>query len=325
MAVRPDVVFGRGTSRDLCLDIFTPDQPNKNLHIGVIQLHPGGFRVGNRKMIQARSETLSQLGFTCFAAEYRLVPEATWPAQIHDVKAAIRWVRIHAAEWNIDPDRILLQGFSAGAHLALFAAGTEDNPEFEGDGGEPGVSTKVAAVVALYPPTDMFRDPDEAAFGNQYPVADMDAWNHHLRGYAGVPSWVLLGLGASDEAIRRSSPSSFISSAFPPTLLMHGTADILVPFASTVRFHQALITAGVTSDLHLFGGQPHGFDAAQSYLRLTQEESALFYRRTVIEPDLIPREFTEAMAAMMAGLPANMRPPGMPPFGVPPGTLPSSQ
>ena len=324
MSNRLDVVFGRGGGRDLCLDIFTPDQPDKNLHIGVIQLHPGGFRVGSRKMIQARSEALSEMGFTCFAAEYRLVPEAPWPAQIHDVKAAIRWVRTHAAEWNIDPDRILLQGFSAGAHLALFAAGTQDNPEFEGDGGQLGVSTKVSAVVALYPPTDMFRDPDEAAFGNQYPVADMNAWNQHLRGYAGVPSWVLLGLGASEDAIRRASPSSFISSSFPPALLMHGTADILVPYASTVRFHQALLAAGVTSDLHLFGGQPHGFDAAQSFLRLTQQESALFYRRTVIEPELIPREFNEAMAAMIAQLPANMRPPGLPPFGIAPGTPGSS-
>jgi acetyl esterase/lipase len=301
------------------MDIFLPE-PENNLHIGVIQLHPGGFRVGDRKMIRARSEQLRTLGFTCFAAEYRLVPESPWPTQIHDVKAAIRWVRAHAEEWAIDPDRIVLQGFSAGAHLALFAAGTQDNPEFEGEGGHRGVSTKVAAVVALYPPTDMFHDADEAAFGNRYPVAEMEAWNQHLRGREGVPSWVLLGLQASEEEIKRASPSSYISSAFPPTLLMHGTADILVPFASTVRFHHTLLEAKVASDLHLFGGQPHGFDAAQSFLRLTQEESALFYRRTVIEPDLIAREFSEAMAAMMTQLPANMRPPGTAPIGTPEGT-----
>jgi acetyl esterase/lipase len=276
-------------------------------------------------MIQARSEALSKLGFTCFAADYRLVPEAPWPAQIHDVKAAIRWIRAHADEWGIDPDRLLLQGFSAGAHLALFAAGTQDNPDFEGDGGQPGVSTKVAAVVALYPPTVMFRDPEEAAFGNQYPVADMEAWNQHLQGHEGVPSWVLLGLEATDDTIQRASPISFVSSAFPPTLLMHGVADTLVPFHSTVRFHESLLAAGVTSDLHLFGGQPHGFDAAQSFLRLTQEESALFYRRTILEPDLIAREFNEAMAALLAQLPPHMRPPGIPPVGVPPNTSSASQ
>ncbi len=319
MAFHPDRIFGNGNGRELRLDIYTPDDPANNLHIGVIQLHPGGFRVGSRKMIQARSEKLSSLGFTCLATEYRLVPEAPWPAQIHDVKAAIRWVRAHAGEWDVDPDRLVLQGFSAGAHLALFAAGTQEDPAFEGEGGEPGVSTKVAAVVALYPPTTMFHDPDEAAFGNQYPVTNMEAWNQHLHGHEGVPSWVLLGLEASEEAVHRASPSSYISSAFPPTLLMHGTADILVPYASTVRFHQALLEAQVTSDLHLFGGQPHGFDAAQSFLRLTQEESALFYRRAVIEPDLIAREFSEAMAALMAQLPANMRPPGMPPLGIPQG------
>ena len=294
MSLRPDSIFGTGGGRELRMDIFLPE-PENNLHVGVIQLHPGGFRVGDRKIIRARSEQLCTLGFTCFAAEYRLVPESPWPAQIHDVKAAIRWVRAHAEELAIDPDRVVLQGFSAGAHLALFAAGTQDIPEFEGEGGHRGVSTKVAAVVALYPPTAMFHDADEAAFENRYPVADMEAWKQHLRGHEGVPSWVLLGLQASEDAIRRASPSSYISSAFPPTLLMHGTADILVPFASTVRFHQTLLKAQVASDLHLFGGQPHGFDAAQSFLRLTQEESALFYRRTVIEPDLIAREFSEAM------------------------------
>ena len=267
-------------------------------------------------MIRARSEKLRTLGFTCFATEYRLVPKSPWPAQIHDVKAAIRWVRAHAEELEIDPLRIVLQGFSAGAHLALIAAGTANVAAFEGDGGHPGVSTAVAAVVAFYPATEFFLDPDESVFANQYPVTDMEMWREHLHGHAGAPSWVLLGLGASKDAIESASPYHYISPQFPPTFLLHGTGDVLLPCDSTLRFHQGLLAAGVASDLHLFSGLPHGFDAAQSLMDLTMEETALFIRRTVLEPELVEREFREALAAMMANLPAHVR------AGVP-GGIPS--
>jgi acetyl esterase/lipase len=118
MVVQPDIVFGRGGERELRLDLFTPD-PEKSLRTAVLQLHFGGWRIGNRKMLRSRSEKLSQLGFTCCAVEYRLVPESPWPAQLHDVKAAIRWVRAHAEELGVEHDRIVLQGYSAGGHPAF--------------------------------------------------------------------------------------------------------------------------------------------------------------------------------------------------------------
>lgn len=91
MGVQPDIVFGRG-GRELRLDLFTP-LPEKSLRTAVLQLHAGSWRMGDRKMLWSRALKLSELGFTCCTLEYRLVPEAPWPAQLHDVKAAIRWVR----------------------------------------------------------------------------------------------------------------------------------------------------------------------------------------------------------------------------------------
>jgi acetyl esterase/lipase len=308
MIIQSDIIFGSGGNRHLQLDVFRP-AAEKNLHIGVVQLHPGGFRLGNRKMLQTRSEALCRLGFTCFAAEYRLVTESPWPAQIHDVKAAIRWVRAHAAKWEIDPERIVLQGFSAGAHLALFAAGTANMAAFEGEGGNPDVSTAVAAVVAFYPATEFFFDPEEQVFANQYPVTNMDLWQAHLHGNAGAPSWVLLGLQAPEDVIRAASPLSYVSPRFPPTFLLHGTSDTLLPYESTVRFHERLQAAGVSSDLHLWSDLPHGFDAAESLMNLTQAESALFFRRVVIEPDLFEREFRTAMTTLMASMPSVPAPP----------------
>src|SRR5579859_6913106 len=180
MNILPDIVFGSVGDRELRLDLFTPD-PENSLRTAVLQLHFGGWRMGDRKMLRSRSEKLSALGFTCCAVEYRLVPEAPWPAQLHDVKAAIRWVRAHAEELGVEPNRIVLQGYSAGGHLALMAAGTPGKPEFEGEEGHSGISTAVDAVMAFYPPTALFVDPESAVFGDQYPPADVSEWNRRLR------------------------------------------------------------------------------------------------------------------------------------------------
>jgi acetyl esterase/lipase len=305
MNVQPDIIFGSGGGRQLRLDLFIPD-PERSLRTAVLQLHFGGWRMGDRKLLRSRSEKLSAFGFTCCAIEYRLVPEAPWPAQLHDVKAAIRWVRAHAEEVGIEPSRIVLQGYSAGGHLALMAAGTEGRPEFEGEGGHPGVSTAVGAVMAFYPPTALFVDAESAVFGDQYPPADVDEWNRRLRAGNGFPAWLLLGHQATDEEARQASPFSYLSPQFPPTFLVHGTADVL-PFQASVQFHQAVLDVGGTCELHLFGGQPHQFDAGKSFLESTQQEAALFFRRTVCEPEVIDKEFREAIGALAMGtqLPAD--------------------
>lgn len=148
----------------------------------------------------------------------------------------------------------MLQGYSAGGHLALMAAGTPGWLAFEGEGGHPGVSSVVAAVMAFYPPTAFFFDPNSALFGDQWPPSDVEEWKRHQRP-DGLPSWVLLGHAATEEEARRAGPFSYLSPQFPPTFLVHSTADTL-PFQSTLRFHQALLALGATSDLHLFGGSP---------------------------------------------------------------------
>jgi acetyl esterase/lipase len=212
---------------------------------------------------------------------------------LHDVKAAIRWVRANAEVLGIDPERIVLQGYSAGAHLSLIAAGTVDQPEFEGEGGSPGVSSRVTAVMAIYPPTVFFFDEEETVFGDRYPPDDMDAWERHKLNQEGFPSWVLLGPQASAEDIKRASPFTYISSAFPSTILLHGTADLHVPHPPTIRFHQALLAAGVECDLHLYSGVSHGFDFSKSFQHIVQEEAALFFRRIVSESDAINKELEE--------------------------------
>jgi acetyl esterase/lipase len=173
------------------------------------------------------------------------------------VKRAIRYVRANAAGLGVETDRIVIQGHSAGAHLALIAAGTADRPEWDEEGVDRTVSTAVAAVVAFYPPTDLRQGPSAVR---------------------------LLGDGAEPTVAAGASPITHVHPAFPPTVLLHGTADAMVPPASSERFHQALVEAGVASELHLYAGQIHEFDAGATYCALTQHEAAVFVERLLFDP-----------------------------------------
>ncbi len=249
------VVFGTGGGRDLRCDIFTPPgspQPAP----GVLLLHGGGWSGGDRGQLRGYGILLGRLGYVCMASEYRLSGEAQWPAQIHDVKAALRWMRANAARLGIDPERIAVSGNSAGAHLSLMLAGTPNVAEFEGTGGNAGVETSVAAAVGIYAPV-------------------------LLGGDASLSPAVraLMGAGAGDGALRGASPLTHASAAFPPTLLIHGNADDLVPADASLQMYRALVAAGAPAELHVYAGQPHAFDAAPAFGRQCAAIIDLFLQR----------------------------------------------
>src|ERR1700676_301021 len=122
-----DVAVPGAARRELMVDLYWPRR--ESLATALILLHGGGWRMGSRKAMADYARTLAAQGFLAVAAEYRLLGEAAWPAQLEDVKDVIRWVRVHAGEYGVDPRKIALEGFSAGGHLALLAAGTSDSAE----------------------------------------------------------------------------------------------------------------------------------------------------------------------------------------------------
>jgi acetyl esterase/lipase len=260
VGIEEGVVFGTGGGRDLRCDVFTPPGATAGAP-GVLLVHGGGWRQGDRTQLRGYGILLGRLGYVCVASEYRLTPEAAWPAQIHDVKAALRWMRANHERLGVDPQRIAISGNSAGGHLALHAAGTPGMPEFEGDGGHEGVSTEVAAAIAFYPPVTM-----------------IDA--------GGAPagfSRTLFGDGATPDSARLASPLTFLSGRFPPTLLIHGTRDELVPLEESLRMQRALLEAGVPAELHSYADQPHGFDGEPRLGRHCADVMALFLERYVRE------------------------------------------
>ncbi|GAB4323936.1 MAG: hypothetical protein Kow0010_05610 [Dehalococcoidia bacterium] len=256
VTIEEGVVFGRGGGRELRCDVFTPPGGARNAP-AVLLVHGGGWREGDRTQLRGYGILLGREGFVCVASEYRLAPGATWPAQIHDVKAAIRWMRANAGELGINADQIAIEGNSAGGHLALMAAGTPNMPEFEGDGGNPGVGTEVAAVIAFYAP------------------ARLDASNQVIRD--------LLG-SASADAASAASPLTHVSPSFPPTMLIHGNRDDVVPVGESFRMYDALDRAGVPVELHIFAGEPHAFDSGSLLGRQSAGLMRAFLARYVAVP-----------------------------------------
>ena len=261
VTVERDVVFGTGGGRDLRCNVYWPPEAG-NDRPSVLLVHGGGWVNGDREQLHGYGILLGRIGYVCVATEYRLAGEARWPAQIHDVKAGLRWMRANSARLGIDPGKIAISGNSAGAHLSLLAAGTANRPEFEGDGGNAGAGTQVAAAIGFYAPTQLY-DPSQ-------PLREELSF--------------LFGRGYTEATARAASPIEYAAAAFPPTLLITGNRDELVPDAASFRMYQALSQAGAPVELHVYAGAPHAFDAVPEFGRQCASIVALFLDRHVAAP-----------------------------------------
>jgi acetyl esterase/lipase len=261
VTVERDVVFGTGGGRDLRCNVYMPPQGGTD-RPAVLLVHGGGWATGDRTQLHGYGILLGRIGYVCVATEYRLAGESKWPAQIQDVKAALRWMRAHAGRLGIDPRKIAVSGNSAGGHLSLLLAGTPNMPEFEGEGGNAGVGTEVAACIGFYAPTQLYL-PGQ-------PLRDEMSF--------------LFGKGADVEVGRKASPIDYASPSFPPTLLIHGNKDELVPEEASIRMYGALSEAGAPVELHVYDGAPHAFDAIPEFGRQCASIMALFLDRHVANP-----------------------------------------
>jgi acetyl esterase/lipase len=265
VAIEEGVVIGSGGGRELRVDVFVPPKGVAN-GASVLLVHGGGWINGDRQQLRGYGILLGRLGYVCVAPEYRLAGESKWPAQIHDVKAALRWMRANADRLGVDPEKIAVEGNSAGGHLSLMIAGTQNMPEFEGDGGNAGTSTSVAACMAFYPPVRL-------------------AELYERRADAFLPA--LFAPDATPQTHAGASPDRHVSNNFPPTLLISGNKDIVVNYRESVHMYNALIDAGARAELHLYEGAPHAFDALPDFGRQCASIMALFLDRVMTNPRAI--------------------------------------
>ena len=274
VAIEEGVPIGHGGDRELLVDIYRPPE-HIETRPAVLLIHGGGFRMGDREQLKWYGLMLGRRGYLCVTCEYRYTQDADWPAQVHDIKTALRWMHANAGELDIDPNRIAAWGHSAGAHLALFAGGTQNDPAWEGEGGHAGAGTDVAVVVSYYGPAKLWRSGT--------------SWN---------PIEQLFGENGSDEQARAASPLTYVSEAYPPTLLIHGAADATVPVAQSTLMYETLTGLGVTVELLILAGQPHSFDLDRTMGRHGMNTGALFLDRYLA--GIVPVDGTEVLRKMAA-------------------------
>ncbi|MDO4558960.1 MAG: alpha/beta hydrolase [Planctomycetia bacterium] len=242
-----DLEYARVGDHSLRLDLFVPAAEESPPL--VVWIHGGAWMGGDRKWCPLGY--LTQEGFAVASIDYRLVP-AVFPAQIHDCKGAIRWLRAHALEYGIRTEKIGVGGDSAGGHLACLVGTSGGVASLEGDiGGHTDQSSTVQAVCDWYGPTDLLT------MDTQLPD-DPRLRTHNL---PGAPEARLLGVERVQEAPEKAaqaSPLTYVDASDPPFLVLHGEKDPVVPTLQSVQLTESLCRNNVSLELHLIPDTGHG-------------------------------------------------------------------
>lgn len=237
------------------LDVYWPAEGDGRRPV-IVALHGGAFMGGDKRDLQL-TPMLAGLarGYAVVSVNYRMSGEAVFPALVHDVKAAIRWVRAHAAENGFDPERIATWGGSAGGWLSLMAGVSTGIAALEDPVSKPtAVSDRAQAVVAWFPPTNFLTMDQQLGASGFLPAPEF------AHSGANSPESLLLGRPITEvpELVRAADPTTYVRPGLPPFLLQHGTHDDVVPYQQSLTFTQALaVVAPGTVRHELLNGARH--------------------------------------------------------------------
>lgn len=254
---RPDLLYARHDGRNLYLDLYYPKTPPpRNGYPLIVCFHGGGWISGSKKRDLFFNE-LTRSGFAVASVQYRLSTQAKYPEQLRDIRAAARWLFDRAASLQLNPQKFVAAGASAGGHLALLLAFSQDR-EFSGMVSVPHDMFK--AVCALYPPTDLVTIIPE----------------YRRDRYDNLVCMLLAGtVNGRIVLAREGSPSSYVSKVSPPVFLVHGDRDPIVPLEQSESLAKALHEDGVETTLVVYRGSSHGFRP----LPATIDQIERFFRR----------------------------------------------
>jgi acetyl esterase/lipase len=247
----PDVTYRTVGEVQLQLDLARPARDTGDCP-AVVVLNGGSWMDlgGDRKFCTPLVLQLAERGYVALAVTHRSAGVAPFPAQIHDAKAAVRWLRCRGKDYHVDPERIGVAGFSSGGHLACLLGNTTPADGLEGPDADPKVSSQVRAVVSCYAPTDLVLLRQKAR--------------------AGQPSWILSQLtqnvlhkflpeGKDVDWAVKASPITYAHGKAAPTLLIHGCEDSIVPLDQSERYARRLTERGGSVRLLRLPGTGHGF------------------------------------------------------------------
>jgi acetyl esterase/lipase len=251
--IQPEVVtYSAGDEWQLQADLYRPEEAPAG---AVVVVHGGAWRGGDKGENVASNQWLANVhGYVVLDIQYRLAPAANWQQQVLDVQNAVAWLRSHAIELHIDPERIALLGRSAGGHVALLAA----YAWHPSDGPPP------AGVIAVYPPTDLARLDEESPYDLRDALTAV--------------------LGGPASTMPEASPINLVRPDLPPTLLIHGAWDELVSVEQSERLAKTLEQAGAAVQLVRIPFARHAFDIVPDSpaSQLARGAAATFLRQTLV-------------------------------------------
>jgi acetyl esterase/lipase len=242
ITITRDISYRKGNSNAWKLDMALPADSGEGLRPALVIVHGGGWAGGSKTVdvYQKMMTDYARKGYVTINVEYRLTGEAPFPACIEDCKCAVRWLRAHAEEYRVDPDRIGAYGHSAGAHLALMLAMTSKKDGLEGDGGWKEYSSRVNVAAAGSPPTEL---------GRNTPMSDPKWW-----------------------------PIGYISAEHPPLFLVQGGSDNIVRPVLTDYFVEKMRIAGADIEYLKVDGAGHGLAYAER-LEITDPAIEKFFAK----------------------------------------------
>lgn len=245
-----DVQYIQNGSPAQRLDIYYPEkQPKEPLPL-IVHIHGGGWMGGSKYPCDVRMMTTQ--GYVVASVEYRFSQKAKFPAQIQDCQAAIRWLRANAEKYNINPAKVGVVGGSAGGHLSALVGVSGGKKVFAAIGENKEVSDAVQCVCDIFGPKNFASVMEQAE--NDKNVKNIFKFNTPSDPYS-----ELIGANLSDkEKTAAVSPITYVDKNSPPTLILHGTHDSLVPFAQSEEFEEAMKKNGASVWLQRFPGAGHG-------------------------------------------------------------------
>jgi acetyl esterase/lipase len=252
-AIKRDIIFARTGDQELKLDLYLPDGiPPAGL---VVWVHGGAWRGGSREGVDVKG--LTAFGWAVASVDYRLSTVARFPAQVHDIKAAIRFLRAHAADYGYPADRFVVGGSSAGGHLAALVGVTNGHPALEGAiGTNPDISSNVQGILDLYGASDLttiLQQSTPHGISVRVPALDL------LLG--GQPD-------AVPELARLASPLYQLDAHDPPLFLLHGDQDPQMPPEQSRLLAAACEKLGLPLHYEVVAGSGHGGPAFTTEARL---------------------------------------------------------
>ncbi|MCM0616903.1 alpha/beta hydrolase [Paenarthrobacter sp. TYUT067] len=268
--------------RRLSMDVWLPRKAAEAAVPMVVWIHGGAFQLGDRRELpptfppNSVFRRLNEAGIACATVDYRHSLEAPFPAQLHDIKAAVRYLRHHAAVFDIDADRIGAWGESAGGHLAALLGLTGSRDDLEGGLGVQGQSSAIGAVVDFYGVSslnDVPRQQGAESFLSGPLLAAVPG------GASLDPGTMLVGGSPDPGLLHAASPLGYVTAGAPPFLLIHGNRDGLVPHSQSELLADALVREGVQNQLITIDGADHCFFFAEDQIDWILETSVDFFRR----------------------------------------------